>query len=140
LVLDQESGLVVEANPAACNLFGYSGAEWNGVTAESLRAPATSGWSLPVGTMMRRKDGSLFPADVRQNAFEVSRRKLEVAIVRDISARVAEQEQLARSYSELQQAQVKLLQAQKLAAVGEVAAGVAHEINNPAAFVMMNSR
>lgn len=39
---------------------------------------------------------------------------------------------------ELQEAQFHLVQKEKLAAIGELAAGVAHEINNPLAFVMSN--
>ena len=39
--------------------------------------------------------------------------------------------QLKRQYSELQQTQQKLAQAAKLASIGELAGGMAHEINNP---------
>jgi PAS domain S-box-containing protein len=143
-ILDYESGLVVEANPAACDLFGYQGGEWNALTGAALHPPGsdetlrqireeldgTEG-SRQRAVPMRRKDGSHFPADLHQNVFEASGRKLVVAIVRDMTARVLEEEKL-------KQTQVKLLQAQKLAAAGEVAAGVAHEINNPAGFVSLN--
>ena len=39
--------------------------------------------------------------------------------------------QLKRQYAELQQAQQQLAQAAKLASIGELAGGMAHEINNP---------
>ncbi|MFH0754048.1 MAG: ATP-binding protein [Candidatus Omnitrophota bacterium] len=42
------------------------------------------------------------------------------------------------AFKELKQTQEKLLQVEKMATVGQLAAGVAHEINNPAAFVMGN--
>lgn len=48
--------------------------------------------------------------------------------------------QLQASHDRLQTAQAQLLHASKLAAVGELAAGVAHEINNPLAFVLANIR
>jgi signal transduction histidine kinase len=45
---------------------------------------------------------------------------------------------LVESIAQLQQTQARLLQSQKMAAVGQLAAGVAHEINNPIGFVNSN--
>lgn len=50
----------------------------------------------------------------------------------------AEQAALQTSLSRLEQTQQQLLQAEKMAAVGQLAAGVAHEINNPVGFVTSN--
>jgi len=54
--------------------------------------------------------------------------RVQVAITNDISERVTVQEQVERQQRELRQAQ-------KLAAVGEFAAGLGHEINNPLAII-----
>ncbi len=45
---------------------------------------------------------------------------------------------LEHAHAELQQTQAKLVQQAKLASIGQLAAGVAHEINNPLGFVTSN--
>ena len=46
--------------------------------------------------------------------------------------------ELASKVHELQETQSQLLQSEKMAAIGQLAAGVAHEINNPIGFVNSN--
>jgi len=48
--------------------------------------------------------------------------------------------ELSAAYAELKEAQVRILQSEKMASIGQLAAGVAHEINNPIGFVASNLR
>jgi two-component system NtrC family sensor kinase len=50
----------------------------------------------------------------------------------------SDNERLTALLGKIDQAQTQLLQAEKMAAIGQLAAGVAHEINNPIAFVNSN--
>ncbi len=50
------------------------------------------------------------------------------------------QEELDRAYQQLKQTQSRMLQREKMASIGQLAAGVAHEINNPMGFIGSNLR
>ncbi|MGC1306010.1 MAG: response regulator [Phormidesmis sp.] len=56
-----------------------------------------------------------------------------------LEVRVAERTQeLSDALEQIKQAQVKLIQQEKLSALGQLVAGIAHEINNPVNFVHAN--
>ncbi|MCB1743817.1 MAG: PAS domain S-box protein, partial [Gammaproteobacteria bacterium] len=68
-----------------------------------------------------------------------------VVVFRDISARKAAESQLHATVErltelnhKLEEAQNQLLQSEKMASIGQLAAGVAHEINNPVGFISSN--
>lgn len=49
-----------------------------------------------------------------------------------------QRQDLEKAYNELKTAQATILQQEKMASVGQLAAGVAHEINNPMGFIASN--
>ena len=72
------------------------------------------------------------PLEVIGSLTDITERKL---MEEALQARGIEQQQLI---GELRSAHEQLLQAEKMASIGQLAAGIAHEINNPVGFVNSN--
>lgn len=60
------------------------------------------------------------------------------SVGQDITSRKKAEEELKKAYEDLSRIQGQVLQSEKMASIGQLAAGVAHEINNPVGFVMSN--
>ena len=66
-------------------------------------------------------------------------RALEAVVEQKTALLEEEREKLHTALSNLKRAQAELLQAGKLTAIGQLAAGIAHEINTPMQFVGDNT-
>lgn len=151
LVADWETGCFREVNSAAERLFGYQPDEWAKLRGRML-APdepqsetramtdelARQGEARRTRWRFRRRDGTQFWGDVSVSVFEAGEQRYMVNIIRDVSEAVAREAELERSYRSLKETQAKLAHADRLALIGQIAAGVAHEINNPAAYISAN--
>ena len=90
---------VLDVNQQACQTLGYTRDELLGRTPldfdpdmtparlEEIKQKIDSGQLLAFETRHRRKDGSVFPVEVRGQAFWEGGRRLTVALARDISER-----------------------------------------------------
>jgi PAS domain S-box-containing protein len=110
VIIDLETGLVVEANPAACKMHAYSREEFIGLPltvfihpesqhafSEHLRAFQSDG-VFDTRTQHVCRDGSTFHAEWRGMAFTYQGRPCLLGIVRDVSKRIqAEQNLLQRA-------------------------------------------
>ncbi len=158
-----ERGLIEQFNPAAERIFGYSAAEVMGKNVSVLMPePHQSqhdgylaayrrtgqGKILGVGAREvegRHADGTLFPMELTVGEVKLGGDSRFTGIMRDITQRKKAERELADRYTELEHAnqqlkaaQNQLLQSEKMASIGQLAAGVAHEINNPVGYINAN--
>ncbi|MBU0484361.1 MAG: DUF3365 domain-containing protein [Proteobacteria bacterium] len=131
LVILDEEAVIDSVNIAAAMMFGYQPDDLTGndveILAEGMKGAGDS--DSKDGTMVdihtggpreikgKRKDDSTFPLEVSVSKMRFGLKKFYIVMVRDIT-----DEKIRKA---------EALQAGKLAAIGELAAGVAHEINNP---------
>ncbi|MEW6288934.1 MAG: ATP-binding protein [Thermodesulfobacteriota bacterium] len=70
---------------------------------------------------------------------DITRKKeLEISLQEERLLLEKTNRQLAQAYNELKQTQTQIVQQEKMASIGQLAAGVAHEINNPMGFISSN--
>jgi PAS domain S-box-containing protein len=118
LVFDRESGVILDCNEAARKLYGYDEAMLGLNVAELLdgseRVPEAirSGVERAPLSRHRRKDGTLFPAEMSLSRFEHEGREICTASVQDVSRRRAVEEALregARLYRAVVEDQTELI-------------------------------
>lgn len=134
IVTIDQRGRILTMNSAAERMFGWSADEilgrnvallmpqpYRGEHDDYIRRYLDTGKAKIIGigreVVGERRDGSTFPMDLSIGEGFVGDERFFTALVRDITDR--------------KEMQAKLAQTERLAAVGELAAGVAHEVNNP---------
>jgi two-component system nitrate/nitrite sensor histidine kinase NarX len=122
IINDLETGLVVEANPAACAMHGYTREEFIGlqltafihpdsqhVFSECIRAFQSDG-VFDTRTLHVCRDGSTFYAEWRGTAFTYRDRPCLLSIVRDVSERIQAEQLLHQSVETRTHEQATLLE------------------------------
>jgi len=127
----------IEVNDVACRMFGYSKEQILNMRPRDLVAPEKANSLDPKHTRMFSKekhtvfetvlaasDGKNIPVEISSHGFNHNGRHLVIAVVRDVSERKQAEKQLL-------EAQEKLARNEKLAALGQLASGIAHDMGTP---------
>ena len=120
IVVVDDAGVVLFMNPYAESLFGY---EPDVAIGEPFAADVTPGQTTEIDVT---SDRGVARVEIRTVTTGWKGGSAHLALLRDITERRALEQQLA--------------QAQKLESVGQLSAGIAHEINTPIQFISDNTR
>jgi PAS domain S-box-containing protein len=150
-----EKGAILLANPATRRIFGYDPVEIVGkrmtmLMPEMMRKLHENGFRRYLTTGKRhlnwqgvevtaqRKDGQEFPVEVSFGELTSDGHKLFTGFIRDISERKQAEDRLRASERNLQTTQAELARVSRLTTMGELAASIAHEVNQPLTGVINN--
>ena len=123
-VVDVATDNIVLANQAATQTYGYAESEFVGMRfAELAVEPGPEGGD-PSTVQHRRKDGALLVVELTTQRLVLCNRPAKLSVAKDLTER--------------RRIEARLRMADRMASIGVLAAGIAHEINNPLAYVAAN--
>ena len=117
MIFDAESRQFVDVNNAAIELYGYSREELLQLTQPAITAePEASDHvinetlagrlsELPHQSSHRKKDGTVFPVEIAECSFFLNGHQVACGVIRDISQRIAREQELRKLAAELSMAE-----------------------------------
>lgn len=134
IYLTDSQGKIIDVNDSACEKLGYSREELLAMKLDEIDtstnlhewiefiSSADEDKSFCMESDYKRKDGSILPSEICACIFNEDQGRYCLGVARDISMRRKTQE--------------ILIQNEKMSSLGELAAGMAHEINNPLSAIL----
>lgn len=124
ILIDQETGRILDVNNSGTKIYGYTREEFAQLSRDDICAAkeipleeSCKDSSIHLFHKHRKKDGSVFPAEITGSEIELMGHRMYLCAIRDVTDRLrAEEESLLRV---------------KLQGALEMAHAVCHEINQP---------
>ncbi|MBN1379921.1 MAG: PAS domain S-box protein [Gammaproteobacteria bacterium] len=145
IIIIESDGMIESINPAAEKMFGYKPGELIGKNVSMLMPEPYSGQHdqylqnyhhtgkakiIGIGreAQAKRRNGQIFPIDLSVGEIIEGDERRFIGIIRDITVRKEAQ-------AEARDTREKLAHITRLSTMGEMASGIAHEINQPLAAI-----
>ena len=142
------SGNLTFCNESLCHIFGYSAEELLGMNNQQYMSAQTADQFYRIFNRVYRSGapaGAVELEAIRKDG-QINIIEISVSLKKDAQGRSVGFRGIARDITERKKTeelaklhQHQLMQASKMVAIGTLVSGVAHEINNPNNFIMLNS-